>query len=137
MGTSITGIYRGKEQVNYLVFNFNVNVCLSLDVKIDDKFLEFYRSYCKDMYDSAMRNSNINDEYMSIAWKEICDSAVPVQDIAIVKEIKGRYFCFYYYDSTNGATYPTSIYEVYRNEEKDINDFNCWYPRVKGVNDGT
>lgn len=70
-------------------------------------------------------------------WNEICDSAVPVQDIAIVKEIKGRYFCFYYYDSTSGATYPTSIYEVYHNEEKDINDFNCWYPRVKGVNDGT
>lgn len=70
-------------------------------------------------------------------WNEICDRAEPVQDIAIVKEIKGRYFCFYYYDSTSGATYPTSIYEVYRNEEKDINDFNCWYPRVKGVNDGT
>lgn len=78
MGTSIIGIYRGKERVNYLVFNFNVNVCLSLDVKIDDKFLKFYRSYCKDMYDSAMRNSNINNEYMSIAWKEI---AKPYKEI--------------------------------------------------------
>lgn len=54
-----------------LLFNFNVNVCLSLDVKIDDKFLEFYRGYCKDMYDSAIRNSNINDKYISTAWKEI------------------------------------------------------------------
>ena len=54
-----------------MLFNFNVNVRLSLDVKIDDKFLEFYRSYCKDMYDSAIRNSNINDEYMSAAWKEV------------------------------------------------------------------
>lgn len=64
--------------MSHLVFNFNVNVCLSLDVKIDDKFLEFYRSYCKDMYDSAMRNSNINNEYMSIAWKEI---AKPYKEI--------------------------------------------------------
>ena len=30
------------------------------------------------MYDSAMRNSNINDEYMSIAWKEI---AKPYKEI--------------------------------------------------------
>ncbi len=64
--------------MSYLLFNFNVNVCLSLDVKIDDNFLEFYRSYCKDMYDSAMRNSNINDEYMSTAWKEI---AKPYKEI--------------------------------------------------------
>ena len=54
-----------------LLFKFNVNVRLSLDVKIDDKFLEFYRSYCKDMYDSAIRNSNINDKYISAAWKEV------------------------------------------------------------------
>ena len=72
------GMYRIKGQVRNLLFNFNVNVCLSLDVKIDDKFLEFYRGYCKDMYDSAMRNSNISDEYMSIAWKEI---AKPYKEI--------------------------------------------------------
>lgn len=54
-----------------LLFKFNVNVRLSLDVKIDDKFLEFYCSYCKDMYDSAIRNSNINDKYISAAWKEV------------------------------------------------------------------
>ena len=61
-----------------MLFNFNVNVCLSFDVKIDDNFLEFYHSYCKDMYDSAMRNSNISDEYMSTAWKEI---AKPYKEI--------------------------------------------------------
>lgn len=54
-----------------MLFKFNVNARLSLDVKIDDKFLEFYCSYCKDMYDSAIRNSNINDKYISAAWKEV------------------------------------------------------------------
>ncbi len=104
------------------------NLLLDKDLSQDDR-------YILNDVGTVIRHYVLDTRIKEHWWNEICGNAVPVQDIAIIKEIKGRYFCFYYYDSACGATYPTSIYEVYRHKEKDINDFNCWYPRVKGVND--
>lgn len=59
------------------------------------------------------------------------------RDEAVIRKIKDRYFCFYYNNKKAWVDTPTSIYEVCRYGNIDIEDFNCWYPRVKGVNDGT
>lgn len=69
-------------------------------------------------------------------WNEVLQDAIPVQDEAIIRKIKDRYFCFYYNNKKAGVdATPTSIYEVYRHDNIGIEDFNCWYPRIRGVND--
>lgn len=52
-------------------FHFSVAVYIDFDFEVTDRFMDFYRNYCKSQYQLFMRSAEVPEEHMSKAWKEV------------------------------------------------------------------
>lgn len=66
-------------------FRFSVAVYIDFDFEVTDRFMDFYRNYCKSQYQLFMRSAEVPEEHMSKAWKEV---AAPFKTAMVLSKVE-------------------------------------------------